>query len=82
MQDHEKFKELLTYCVILGLIFCRCKNKEYAENLPSASIVICFYDESWSALLRTVHSILDRTPATLIHEIILVDDFSTLRKYM
>lgn len=46
--------------------------------LPSASIVICFFNEALSALLRTVHSVLDRTPAYLLHEIILVDDHSEL----
>uniref|UniRef100_A0A8C7X339 Glycosyltransferase 2-like domain-containing protein n=1 Tax=Oryzias sinensis TaxID=183150 RepID=A0A8C7X339_9TELE len=46
--------------------------------LPSASVVICFFNEAFSALLRTVHSVLDRTPAYLLHEIILVDDQSEL----
>lgn len=41
-------------------------------------MVICFFNEAFSALLRTVHSVLDRTPAYLLHEIILVDDHSEL----
>ncbi|KAM5255388.1 polypeptide N-acetylgalactosaminyltransferase 11 isoform 4-T4 [Ctenodactylus gundi] len=53
-----------------------CKEKSYPADLPVASIVICFYNEAFSALLRTVHSVLDRTPAYLLHEIILVDDDS------
>jgi len=48
-------------------------------DLPSVSVVVCFYNEAWSVLLRTVYSVLDRSPAQLIHEIILVDDYSDLR---
>uniref|UniRef100_A0A8D1XY50 Polypeptide N-acetylgalactosaminyltransferase n=1 Tax=Sus scrofa TaxID=9823 RepID=A0A8D1XY50_PIG len=53
-----------------------CKDKSYRTDLPVASVIICFYNEALSALLRTVHSVLDRTPARLLHEIILVDDDS------
>ncbi|XP_047415941.1 polypeptide N-acetylgalactosaminyltransferase 11 isoform X2 [Sciurus carolinensis] len=53
-----------------------CKEKSYPVDLPVASVVICFYNEAFSALLRTVHSVVDRTPAHLLHEIILVDDDS------
>ncbi|XP_064131146.1 polypeptide N-acetylgalactosaminyltransferase 11 isoform X3 [Loxodonta africana] len=55
-----------------------CKEKSYPLDLPAASVVICFYNEAFSALLRTVHSVTDRTPAHLLHEIILVDDDSDL----
>ncbi|XP_029426358.1 polypeptide N-acetylgalactosaminyltransferase 11 isoform X2 [Nannospalax galili] len=53
-----------------------CKDKSYPADLPVASVVICFYNEAFSALLRTVHSVVDRTPAHLLHEVILVDDNS------
>lgn len=53
-----------------------CQQQVYSATLPSASIIICFYNEALSALLRTVYSILDRTRESLLHEIIIVDDFS------
>lgn len=57
---------------------CRCRDRTYPQDLPQASVVICFFNEAFSALLRTVHSVLDRTPPFLLHEIILVDDNSEL----
>ncbi|KAH6938451.1 hypothetical protein HPB50_009385 [Hyalomma asiaticum] len=56
-----------------------CRQQVFEEqSLPTASVVVCFYNEAWSALVRTVHSVLKRTPAALLHELILVDDNSTL----
>ncbi|KAJ9592475.1 hypothetical protein L9F63_015891, partial [Diploptera punctata] len=55
----------------------KCKDVKYDADLPSASVVIIFTNEAWSSLIRTVHSVLNGSPAHLLTEIILVDDCST-----
>lgn len=59
------------------------------DELPNVSVVIIFTDEVFSALVRTVWSVINRTPKNLLREIILVDDHSeraylkqTLRDYI
>ncbi|XP_054709376.1 putative polypeptide N-acetylgalactosaminyltransferase 10 [Uloborus diversus] len=54
-----------------------CKAKEYLSRLPKVSVVIPFHNEHWTTLLRTVTSVVSRSPIELIREIILVDDYST-----
>ena len=55
-----------------------CQQTKYdVSKLPTASVVIPFYNEALSMLLRTVHSILGQTPDVLLKEIILVDDCSS-----
>ncbi len=55
---------------------CKTKNYDKAAALPSASVVIVFHNEAWSTLMRTIRSVIDRTPKEILDEIILVDDFS------
>lgn len=54
-----------------------CHNLTYkVESLPTASVIVCYHREDLTTLLRTIHSIVDRSPASLLHEIIIVNDMS------
>lgn len=48
----------------------------YPEDLPQISVVFIFVNEALSVILRSVHSVVNHTPAHLLKEIILVDDNS------
>ncbi|KAG5327074.1 GALT7 acetylgalactosaminyltransferase, partial [Pseudoatta argentina] len=54
----------------------QCKHWNYPEELPRTSVIVVFHNEGWSVLLRTIQSVMDRTPSKLLEEILLVDDFS------
>uniref|UniRef100_A0A182QDG7 Ricin B lectin domain-containing protein n=1 Tax=Anopheles farauti TaxID=69004 RepID=A0A182QDG7_9DIPT len=54
-----------------------CKLRTYPNQLPLASVVVPFYEEHWTTLLRTIHSVLNRSPSHLLKEVIIVDDGST-----
>jgi len=45
--------------------------------LPHVSVVVIFHNEHLSLILRTLHSICNRSPPELLDEIILVNDAST-----
>ncbi|XP_059169609.1 polypeptide N-acetylgalactosaminyltransferase 1-like [Physella acuta] len=56
-----------------------CDSLQYdTTKLAQASVIVPFHDEWPSLLLRTVYSIINRSPRENIREIILVDDASTL----
>ena len=54
-----------------------CRAIDYdRRSLPKASVILIFCNETLSALMRTVHSVIDQTPAELLHEVVLIDDGS------
>lgn len=54
-----------------------CNDIKYnVDELPHVTVIIIFTNEIFSALVRTIWSVINRTPKSLLREIILVDDFS------
>ncbi|XP_067648419.1 N-acetylgalactosaminyltransferase 6-like [Eurosta solidaginis] len=54
-----------------------CRTQTYNKQLPAVSIIVVAHNEHPTVLQRTLHSLWNRTPHELLHELILVDDFST-----
>ncbi|XP_036373602.1 probable polypeptide N-acetylgalactosaminyltransferase 8 [Megalops cyprinoides] len=55
----------------------RCLERKYPEDLPTISVVLIYLNEALSIIKRAVRSIIDKTPAHLLKDIILVDDNSS-----
>jgi polypeptide N-acetylgalactosaminyltransferase len=58
---------------------CRAQdyyNDRITHSLPDTSIIICFVNEEFFALTRTISSVMKASASYLIREIILVDDGS------
>ncbi|XP_034529060.1 probable polypeptide N-acetylgalactosaminyltransferase 8 [Notolabrus celidotus] len=60
----------------------RCAEKKYPKDLPSISVILIYLNEALSIIKRAIRSIIDRTPAQLLTEIILVDDHSSNENLM
>eukprot|EP00055_Hartaetosiga_balthica_P008073 m.28941 g.28941 ORF g.28941 m.28941 type:complete len:631 (+) comp6105_c0_seq1:24-1916(+) len=56
-----------------------CKSETFdVSSFPDTTVIIPFHNEARTTLLRTVWSVLDRSPPSLINEILLIDDASTM----
>ncbi|XP_061736869.1 N-acetylgalactosaminyltransferase 7 isoform X1 [Nerophis ophidion] len=53
-----------------------CKYWHYDDRLLTSSVVIVFHNEGWSTLMRTIHSVIKRTPRRYLAEVVMIDDFS------
>ncbi|XP_072239770.1 N-acetylgalactosaminyltransferase 7 isoform X3 [Leuresthes tenuis] len=53
-----------------------CKYWHYDDRLLTSSVVIVFHNEGWSTLMRTIHSVIKRTPRRYLAEIVMIDDYS------
>ena len=58
---------------------CKSRDGTYdISQMPDMSVIICFVDEAWSTLLRTIWTVVLRTPPEVLREIVLVDDASAV----
>ena len=56
---------------------CRQLQYDSPSELPTVSVILIFSNEALSAVLRTVWSLILRSPKEMLKEIVLVDDGST-----
>lgn len=60
-----------------------CRKKKYnTAGMGTTSVIVIFYNEPYSVLVRTVHNVLNTSPPHLLKEIILVDDCSTNKELL
>jgi polypeptide N-acetylgalactosaminyltransferase len=57
-----------------------CSSQTYDKILPDISIIICFYNEHLTTLLRSITTVFKRTPKSILKEVILMDDYSDLEE--
>lgn len=74
--DQEKSDRIGSFRQLIDSRHYSCSSHPNWENLPATSIIMTFYNEARSALLRSVTSVLKRTPEHLLSDIVLVDDCS------
>ncbi|XP_016956526.3 putative polypeptide N-acetylgalactosaminyltransferase 10 [Drosophila biarmipes] len=55
-----------------------CSKRKYLEVLPNVTVIMAFHNEHLSVLLRSITSIINRSPRELLKQIVLVDDASNL----
>ena len=59
----------------------QCRERKYkTSELPKASVIIIFFNEALSTLLRNVMMVINLTPEELLGEVLLVDDHSDLEE--
>uniref|UniRef100_A0A0N5CHB2 Glyco_trans_2-like domain-containing protein n=1 Tax=Strongyloides papillosus TaxID=174720 RepID=A0A0N5CHB2_STREA len=52
----------------------KCKEMKYISKLPTVTVIFPFFNEHKSVILRSIYSILNRSPLNTVVQIILVND--------